>query len=298
VGEVNKGLAAAILAPFFIAFSIILVRMAGTMAPPIVIAGLGTLIAVPLLLAVAVVAKSPPRIGMFLHQLRSPFLKVLVTRSLIGQFLIITGFTMTTAVKAVLLLRLEPLFVFGWSMLLQNEKPRPVKLLLLLALVMGSLLVVAPHDHIDGINIGDILVVASLGFFSYSYIPTQQIVAKANPADLNIFSNLIGGAILTILALMLDHWQAFSLSAQAWQLIGGYALVFPVIGASLYFYAFKTLKPWVIASFLSLEVVFGLILAVLILRETIAPLQFLGAVIVLGATAGIGRLNQPQEMPI
>jgi drug/metabolite transporter, DME family len=294
----NKGLVAAVLAPFFIAFSIILVRMAGTMALPLVIAGMGTLIAVPMLLAVQMVGRSTPKIGILVGELKTPFLKVLVTRSLVGQFLIITGFTMTTAVKAVLLLRLEPLFVFGWSMLLQNEKPRPSKLWLLLALVAGSLLVVAPHNQIEGVNIGDVLVVVSLGFFSYSYIPTHQIVARANPADLNIFSNLIGGAILTLVAVAIHHQQAFSLAPQAWGLIGGYALVFPVIGSSLYFYAFKTLKPWVIASFLSLEVVFGLILAVLILKETIAPLQLLGAIIVLGATAGIGRLNQAQEMPI
>jgi drug/metabolite transporter (DMT)-like permease len=293
-----KGLVAAVLAPFFIAFSIILVRMAGTMALPLVIAGMGTLIAVPILFAVQLMGGSRPQVGIFAKELRTPFLQVLVTRSLIGQFLIITGFTMTTAVKAVLLLRLEPLFVFGWSMLLQNEKPHPHKVLLLLALVAGSLLVVAPHDHIDGINTGDILVVASLAFFSYSYVPTHQIVTRANPADLNIFSNLIGGTILSIVALILYRPMAFSLPGQAWQLIGGYALVFPVIGSSLYFYAFKTLKPWVIASFLSLEVVFGLILAVLILKETIAPLQLLGAIIVLSATAGIGRLNQPQEMPI
>ena len=294
----NKGLAAAVLAPFFIAFSIILIKMAGTMAQPLVIAGLGTLISVPLLWAARLATKSPPDLNIFLGQMRTPFLKVLVTRSLIGQFLIITGFTMTTAVKAVLLLRLEPLFVFAWSMLLHHEKPRPIKLFLLLALVAGSLLVVAPHDHLDGINVGDLLVVLSLIFFSYSYLPTHEVVAKANPADLNIFANLIGGSILTLLALAIFHLSAMQISPTAFQLIAGYALVFPVIGASLYFYAFKTLKPWVIASFLSLEVVFGLILAVLILHETIAPLQLAGAVIVLAATVGIGRVGQRQEMPI
>jgi len=78
-------------------------------------------------------------------------------------------------------------------------------------------------------------------------------------------------------------------------LIAGYTISFSVIGASLYFYAFKTLKAWVIASFLSLEVVFGSILAFVLLKESMTPLQMIGAAIVLAATAAISLIEKTKS---
>lgn len=291
----EKAYVAAVLAPFFIAVSIIITKTAGASAQPLVIAGIGSLIAVPFLLAIAVTSRKSLDVRKITHELRSPFLQVLVTRALFGQALIVTGFTLTTAVKAVLLLRLEPIFVFAWSVLLLNEKPQNGKMLLLFVLLAGSALVVAPEGRFDSLNIGDGLIVLSLVFLSYSYLPTQKVVAEANPAGLNILTSLISGALLTGLAAVLYQGKAFALSLQTYSYILGYAVIFTVIAVSLYFYAFKTLRPWVIASFLSLEVVFGLALATFWLHESINTMQLVGAVIVMVATAAIGRL--PGEAP-
>lgn len=291
----NKGYLAAVFAPFFIAASIIVTKMAGTVAHPLVIAGLGTLMSVPFLLLPRLVSKTPFDAPKILKELAIPFWKVVATRNVIGQILIIIGFTMTTAVKSVLLLRLEPLFVFAWSVMLLGEKPKPPKLMLLLALLVGSALVVAPQGASGGPNLGDALIALSLLFFSYSYFPTQEVVSKATPAGLNILSNLAGGIIVTIIAVLACDRQAFQVSTEAIQLIAGYSITFFVIAGSLYFYAFKALKPWVIASFLSLEVVFGLILAFVVLKESIAPLQLMGAAVVLAATIGIGRIGAAEE---
>jgi len=286
----DKSIAAAILAPFFIALSIIITNMAGSVAPPLVIAGLGALFSVPFLLALAFLSKTDLQVSKILNELRTPFLQVLITRAILGSAMIVTGFTMTTAIKAVLLLRLEPIFVFIWSMIYFDEKPKPKKLIALTFLAIGSGLVVAPNEAMGGPNWGDALIVASLLFLSYSYIPTQAVVQKSSPAGLNILTNTIGGIIITAVAFAMPG-QTIKLTAHALWLISGYALVFSVIGVTLYYYAFKTLKPWVIASFLSLEVVFGLILAYYILHETMAPIQMAGAVIVLAATAWIARLS-------
>jgi drug/metabolite transporter (DMT)-like permease len=292
--KIDKGIAAAVLAPFFIALSIIVTNMAGGEAPPLVIAGLGSLFSVPFLIVIALVSKTDLQISKLLNELRMPFLKVLITRNIIGSALIVSGFTMTTAIKAVLLLRLEPVFVFVWSMIYFNEKPNPKKLIALLALLAGSGLVVAPNQAVGGPNLGDALVVISLLFLSYSYIPTNEVVQKTSSAGLNLMTNTIGGAIVTAIAFCIPS-QQFGLSTKALLLITSYAIVFSVIGVSLYLYAFKTLKPWVIASFLSLEVVFGTTLAFFILHETMTPIQIAGAIVVLAATAVIARLNQEPE---
>ncbi|HEY9777084.1 MAG TPA: DMT family transporter [Planktothrix sp.] len=289
--KIDRGLVAALLAPFFIALSIILTKMAGSLAQPLVISALGSLIAVPCLFTLQLILRKPIEWKLLLTRLRLPFVKVLVTRSIIGQVLIITGFTLTSAVKAVLLLRLEPLFVFGWSLLFHKEQPHAQKLILLSVLILGSLLVVAPQGAVAGPNVGDALVVASLFFLSYSYFPTQEVMAEASSGALNILTCLIGGLVLAVALLCTGSASAFQLSSKALALIASYSVVFFLIAATLYYYAFKTLKPWVIASFLSLEVVFGLLLACFMLHETMTALQIAGATIVLAATAAIGRLK-------
>ncbi len=255
-----------------------------------VIAGLGALISLPFLLAISFLSKTDLQIPKLLTELRTPFIKVLLTRAIIGSGLIVAGFTMTSAIKSVLLLRLEPVFVFLWSMLFFHEKPKPKKVIALTLLLIGSAMVVAPNGAVDGPNLGDALIVISLLFLSYSYIPTQRIVEKCSPAGLNIMTNLLGGSALAVIAFNIPD-QPVHISMRGIELITGYSITFSVIGCGLYFYAFKTLKPWIIASFLSLEVVFGSVLALLLLKETMSPFQILGAVIVLAATAWIAKLS-------
>lgn len=288
--KIDKGIVAAILAPFFIALSIIVTKIAGRVAPPLVIAGLGALISLPFLLGISIASKTDLQIPKLLTELRTPFLKVLFTRAILGSGLIVAGFTMTSAIKSVLLLRLEPVFVFLWSMLFFKEKPRPKKVIALAFLLIGSAMVVAPNGALDGPNLGDALIVISLLFLSYSYIPTQEIVEKSNPAGLNILTNLLGGGALALVAFNIPD-QPVHLTQRGVELITGYSITFSVIGCGLYFYAFKTLKPWIIASFLSLEVVFGSVLALVLLKETMSLFQILGAVIVLVATAWIAKLS-------
>lgn len=258
------------------------------------IAGLGSLFSLPFLIGFAFASKNDLQISRLLNELRKPFLQVLITRSILGSGLIVAGFTMTTAIKSVLLLRLEPVFVFVFSVLYLHEKPVPSKLIALAMLVIGSLLVVEAHNAIDGPNLGDGLIVLSLLFLSFSYIPTKEIVEKSSPAGLNILTNGIGGAVLTLIAFCIPN-QSVDLTPKALGLVAGYTLSFSVIGASLYYYAFKSLKAWVIASFLSLEVVFGSILAFVLLKESMSPIQMLGALIVLGATVAISYLERKKS---
>lgn len=288
-----KGATAALLAPLFIALSIMLTKLAGHLAHPLVVAGVGSLVSVPLLLAGSMVARSKLDLHGLLTEMRAPFLKSVVSRAILGQALIVSGFILTTGVKAVLLLRLEPLFVVGWAWLLHKENPSTAKLLLLALLIVGSALVVAPNGiAAAGPCLGDALVVAALLFLSYSYMPTAEVMKSANPTAVSLLSNLLGGVAILAVAAFTCRFDAFVLSPKAFALISIYALVFFVVALNLYFYAFKTFKPWAIASFLSLEVVFGLILACLLLGETVAPLQLVGAAVILGATLGIGKLLQ------
>jgi drug/metabolite transporter (DMT)-like permease len=287
----NRGLIAAVCATFFIALSIIVIQQAGKNTPPLVVAAVGSLLSVPMLLAYHLLCRSNLSFGLLFTQCRKPFLHVLVSRTILGQALIVAGFAMTTAVKAVLLLRLEPLFVLLWAVLARQERLEWRKLTLLIILLVGTSLVIAPNS-VSAPNVGDALIVLSLFFLSYSYGPTGVVVKTAGAPALNVMLSLIGGAVLAVVAFTVHGLPAFMLDNQSLGLIALYALIFFVIGCSLYFFAFNTVKPWLIASILSLEVVFGVGLAMILLHESVTILQMVGCLVVIAATTAIAALNR------
>jgi len=292
---IHKGLVAAVVAPFFIALGVMVVKHAGQLAPPLLITAYSALMSVPILVLWQKIRGSDLELDKLFNEVRGPFLKVLITRSLIGSAMLVIGFTLTSAVKSILLLRLEALFVFAWSVYFKKERATSGKLSLLLALVIGSVLVVLPVDDVGGfsgkLNWGDLLIVVSLIFFSYSYIPTEAVVAKVAPTNVNIVANTIGGITVLLVALIVNRQQVFALSQSALILIFAYSCLFSVVGINLYYFAFKTVKPWIIACFLSLEVVYGIPLAWCMHGEVLTAWQAVGAVIVVAATTGIGLLG-------
>ncbi len=288
----NSSLLAAVLAPFFIALGIMLIKLACNNTPALVVAGLGSLMAVPILYLVSVTTKQKLLIKDLLTKQRKAFLQVLITRAIFGQMLITAGFALTTGVKSVLLLRLEPVFVLIWSIFLKGEKPSKAKLGLITMLIIGSALVVAPNNALSAPNIGDLLIILSLLFLSYSYMPTEIVVKQSSAQGLNFLTTFISGIVITIISIFIYPNAFSSITTKSLELIFGYSFVFFIIAASLYFYAFKTAKPWVIASLLSLEVVYGIILAYFMLQETMTINQIIGSIIILASTVLIGKYYQ------
>lgn len=293
----DSGIAACVTAPFFIALSILYTKIAGHHSHAFFIAGLGALMSVPFLVLPVWANRTSLGISSILQvpETRNAFLQVLVSRNIVGQALIVLGFTMTTAVKSILLLRLEPVLVFVWSMLLLNERPTKGKLALLGLLLVGSMLTAWPTNPVSAPNLGDGLIVIALLTLSYSYLPTQRVVAKASSNALNLLTNLFGGLALTAMGIACCGIAAIP---HTWETIGpiaGYTFSFAIVGVTLYLHALRTVKPWIIASFLSLEVIYGLLLAAVMVSEQPTLMQLLGAIVLLSATVGIALYRKHQE---
>ncbi len=290
--KIDRGIVSAILAPIFIAIAVMFVNFAGKYAHPFLIAALSPLISILFLFPILWVSKEKLFFKEMFTNLKIPFYKVLFFRSIIGQVLIVWGFTSTTLVKSILLLRLEPLFVLIWSVFLLGEKSTVKKFILVGLLIIGTLFVVSPNDPISAINVGDLMIIAALASLSYSYIPTEKIVKKSNALSLTAVSNLVSGIFLTVIALLIFSGPAFNISLTGWGLILGGLLAFNVIGITLFFYAFKTVKPWIISSFLSLQVIVGIFLAIVFAGEAMTNMQIIGAIIIMAATYLIGRARK------
>lgn len=284
----ERHLIPAILAPAFIALSIIIIKIAGLDTHPLLIAGLSPLIAVPFLFAWLILRKERLQLRLILKDYAKPFLMLLASRCVVGQIVLVLGFVLTSAVKAVLLLRLEPVFVLIWSIVLLGEKPRAAKFLITMILIAGAALVVNPANELSAPNLGDALICLALFFLSYSYIPTQRIMERADALTVSLLANIAGGSIITAIAFALLPPASLVISSKAFGWLCLYALTFFVLGANLYFVAFRTVKPWIIASLLSLEVSFGLLFALIAFAEVPTTSQLLGMVIIVAATIATG----------
>lgn len=285
----NLPLLAAVAAPIFIAASISAAKLAGNLIDPFVVAGAAPLVSVPFIFAWTRIRGIPYDGRVLFREHKRELFQLLVSRCVVGQILIVSGFILTTAAKAVLLLRLEPLFVLLWGVVLNGERPGRKKIGLTLLLIWGAYLVVAPHaGHIE-VTRGDVLIILALLLLSYSYIPTKQIMSSCEPVSLSLLTNFCAGIVILLPIAILSPERFMNISLQGLGYLLAYSLLLFVFGMILYFYAFRGLAPWLIASFLSLEVVVGLLLAHLLFGENPTTYQYVGAAIMVCCTIASAR---------
>ena len=296
MAKTEKAIASAVAAPFFMALGILLFKQAGKTVPPLIISGLGSYIALPFLFALVKLAGQKLDFKIILENAQAPLWQVLISRGFLGAILITWGFTLSTTVKSILLLRLEPLFVFIWSVVLLKEKPTSGKLLLMLLLLAGAAMVISPQHGLGSANWGDALIISGLFFISYSYIPTKKVVQVASPDGLNILVGIFSGTVTLMLAYLLYGFSGIALGTASIWTIAAYGICFCVFGCTLYFHAFKSLEPWIIASFLSLEVVYGIALALAFAGESVTWIQAIGAGTMLICNLLIARYQRSTQI--
>lgn len=218
-------------------------------------------------------------------------LKVVIFRSIIGQMLIIYGFSMTLAIRAVFMARLEPVFVFLFSVLLIGEAVRKRKIGLIILLILGAFLISTGGSifAFNNLMLGDLFIVASLIFLAYTYIPSSRIMKRINTQTLTAVSNFFGMLIIAPIAFFLLPAASFHIGLESWALVIVYALSFYFIGLLLWFKAFEKAKPWVVASMLALTPIWGSLISFFWLGQTLSPVQILGGVIIIIATIIIAK---------
>ncbi len=254
-------------------------------------AGLASLLSVVFLFILSKILKEKIELRKLFTYKRDMFLLVL-TRSLIGTLLLIIGFSVVAAVRVVFLVRLEPILVFVISIFLLKEKVKTRKVGLLIVLLFGALVFTTDgsFDVLAKITIGDLIVVSALLFLAYSYIPSSKLSKKVNPSTLTIGANILPIFVFLFLALFFVPEQII-LDANSFYLVLAYTITFYVLGLFLWFKALKSVKPWIVASILSLEPIAGALLAFFWLGQILSVVQVIGGAIMIVATYFIAREN-------
>jgi len=212
-------------------------------------------------------------------------MSITFSRSIIGSLLFFYGVSLTTSIRTAFMMRLEPIFVtiLSYSFLKEKVESRQIGLIVLIILGAFFLSTSGNIGAITETQIGDLFVILSLLFFSYSYIPIKRIGKEINPVTITIVNNLFGGIILFIIMLFLPVDLLTISSSNIWLLLA-YVVTFFVFGLYFYFDAMRKTKPWIVSSLLSFSSVVGSVVAYFGLGETLNYIQVLGAGIILIST--------------
>ena len=287
----NKGILTASISTVFLAFSIVIGATAAKVIHPLILITLSSLLSIVFLFLLSKIFKEKVELGKLLDYKKDLF-SLVVSRSFIGTLLLIVGFSMVAAVRVVFLVRLEPILVFIISVVLLKEKAKFRKVGLLLLLLFGALIFTTDgsFDVLTKITAGDLIIILALLFLAYSYIPSSKLSKKVNPTTLTVGANILPIFVFLPLALIFVPNQIL-LDTNSIYLILVYTITFYVLGLFLWFKSLKSVKPWVVASILSLEPIAGALLAFFWLGQILSLIQILGGAIMIAVTYFIAREN-------
>ena len=257
---------------------------------PILFASVYMVLSVPFLVLLSLLLKEKINLNRLRKGLPE-IMGVVITRNLCGTVLLLTGFSLTTAVRAVFLLGLDPVFVtiLGWKFL--DEKIDKKKFLLILSLLFGVFLLSTNLDLCslgEKLQVGDLLVMLGVFCMSLSYLPSIKAVRKINSVELTLTTNLIGGVLLLIVSLLLFQ-DITNIGVYTWWMIFVYVILFSVLSLYTFYSALKYTKPWIVSSLLQLAPIPGAIFAYLWLRNVLTPIQAIGGTIIMISSYLIAR---------
>ena len=269
--------------------SLILAKIVFVELTPITFVALRYTLACPILIPMALFAKRRQ------DSLSNPrkHWKLLVVAGLMGPFLSqvmqYIGLNLTTASDAVLLLNFTPVFAVVLAAAVIDERITDAKLLGLAMATLGAIMIVFNPAPVDpAINptrlIGDIILIASTFFFAVNAIIGKIAVKSVDSVSVTLYSTLAAVPFLWVsVAVFEDPSVLFALSLQAWVIVMWVGIVNTAVAFMLYYESMKYIEASKVQIALNLIGVWGVLMSIPILGETISLLQILGgAVTIIG----------------
>ncbi len=268
--------------------SLIFAKLIFTEVGPIVFVALRYTLATPFLLVVTLQHRKKQTIV----DVKNNW-KILLVAGLSGPFisqiLQYIGLELTAASDALLLLNLTPIFAVILAAPVLNEKITFEKVMGLVLATIGAMLIVmntAPESPTpDSLRfIGNLIVIVSTFFFAINGIAGKISIKSIDAVSTTFYSSLFAVPFIWISATLLDDVTVLlTMSVQAWLVLLWVAIVNTVIAFILYYESMKHIEASLVQIMLNLIAVWGVLLSIFALHETITYLQISGgAITVLG----------------
>ena len=203
----------------------------------------------------------------------------------ISQILQYIGLEMTTASDALLLLNLTPIFAVILAAPVLNEKLTSEKIVGLVLATIGAMLIVmntTPEFATFDLwrLLGDLLVIVSTFFFAVNGIAGKIAIKSVDAVSTTFYSTLFAIPFIWISATLLDDVTVLlTMSVQAWLVVMWVAIVNTVIAFVLYYESMKHIEASLVQIMFNLIAVWGVLMSVFVLSETVTYFQILGGTV-------------------
>jgi drug/metabolite transporter (DMT)-like permease len=208
-------------------------------------------------------------------------------------FSFFTALTLAPASLTALLLYLHPALVALLAAWLLRERISRVKLVALVAALCGMALTVAPALAAGGvaafprIGAGIAFGIAAASIYAIYIVASTRVAAHVAP--MAMATVVIASAAVLFATVAIARGPQWPQSVEGWLAVAGIALVSTVAAISLFFAGLARIGPTQASTLSTIEPVFTVLLAAMLLGESIAPIQLVGGALILGAVLLLAR---------
>jgi drug/metabolite transporter (DMT)-like permease len=212
-----------------------------------------------------------------------------------------TALTLVPAGLLALLLYLYPALVAGMAALFLKERLTRLRLFSLLLALSGTALVIAPTGVFSGNGqvqpLGIVLGLMAAGIYSGYILVGSRIIRSTGAEAMSMVIMLAAAvsfaALLGVRGLATGEGLHLPQGAAGWAALAGLTLISTVLAMVAFLAGIKRIGPTTTSLLSTLEPMASIILAMLLLGESLVPLQAGGGALILSAvltlTLGEGR---------
>jgi len=281
MSQSHYGLLLAILSPFLTSISAVLKTGAAKTLGPLVVLSVGALLGTVILFFFIILKKAKFDLEI-IKKHKNDLILLILSRSILGELLFTYGLSLTTSIKAIFFTKVEAYFVLFWFWILAREAIKKRHLLLLFIHIIGAI-ILSTGGRFKGIaeaQIGDLLIILAMGFFSYSYFPATKVSKAIGAVQTNIISLTTAGIFFLPFAIFLSPHLILKPSV-GWVYLLGHTVLFTSVGLTFWLVSLKTVKGWMVSALRALGPLVGAPFAYFLFGDKLNPTQILGGAIVL-----------------
>ena len=199
---------------------------------------------------------------------------------------------LTTVANATLFANFAPIFVTLGARILFSEKVTRTFLLGMAGALAGAAMVVGNSLSVTAKHVaGDLVGIATAVFYAGYMLSVKHLRRSFSTATIMAWSGLSASPALFLVALASGE-RLVPIQASGWIVVIALALISQVGGQSLIAYAFAHLPASFSSLSLLLQPAVAALLAWLILRESLGPLQAFGGALIMCGIAVAGRAGR------
>lgn len=210
--------------------------------------------------------------------------------------LLYNGQALTTASIAALILALDPLILYFFSVKLLHEKFNANLLIGSFVALAGVLMIIGYSQEGGGSLFGTLLIVVGVFLDSLGVVTKKQLIDKFPPGQIASLNFLLAVPFLGFLALFeVSDFEVTDVTTASWVALGYSTIMSAIIGFTLFYWGLRYVAVERASLFHYLIPTFGVVTSVLVLGETLTLNLVIGGALVFAGLA-LSEIKIPHHL--